>query len=121
PLRAPCGARGGGERGPAVVPRPLGLTGSRSPACAVVTFSLVTRGGHPDFLDLPWDVPLERWDHPRLVTMAHGVSRHVVRFVAYGSRVYALKETVPAAAERELRALRALRQRSLPVVDGVGV
>lgn len=85
------------------------------------TFSLVTRGGHPDFLDLPWAVPLEQWDHPRLVPMARGVSRHVVRFVAYGERVYALKETTEALAEREFRALRALADADLPAVDGVGV
>lgn len=85
------------------------------------TFSLVTRGGHPDFLDLPWTQPLEAWSHPRLVTMAHGVSRHTVRFVAYDGSVYALKETTAALAQREYRALRELRSESLPAVDAVGV
>ena len=28
----------------------------------------------PDLIDLPWDLPLEKWDHPRLVRMAAGVS-----------------------------------------------
>ena len=85
------------------------------------TFALVTRGGHPDFLDLPWSQPLATWDTPRLVAMARGVSRHVVRFVAYDGRVYALKETSPELAEREFRALRELDQRALPVVGAVGV
>lgn len=85
------------------------------------SFSLVTRGGHPDFLDLPWDLPLADWDHPRLVPMARGVSRHVVRFVAYEERVYALKETTEELARREFRALRDLAALNLPVVEAVGV
>jgi hypothetical protein len=85
------------------------------------SFSLVTRGGHPDFLDLPWSQPLASWDHPRLVDMARGVSRHVVRFVAYDDRVYALKETTAALARREFRVLREMAQLHLPVVEAVGV
>jgi hypothetical protein len=85
------------------------------------SFSLVTRGGHPDFLDLPWSQPLASWDHPRLVDMARGVSRHVVRFVAYDDRVYALKETTADLARREFRALREMAQLHLPVVEAVGV
>lgn len=85
------------------------------------TFSLVTRGGHPDFLDLPWSVPMERWTHPRLVAMARGQSRHVVRFVAYDDRVYAMKETSRDLAEREFRLLRSMAQEGLPVVEAVGV
>lgn len=85
------------------------------------TFSLVTRGGHPDFLDLPWSTPLGRWDHPRLVPMAHGVSRHIVRFVAYDDCVYALKETTDALADHEFRVLRTMAADELPVVDAVGV
>ena len=85
------------------------------------TFSLVTRGGHPDFLDLPWSAALEDWDHPRLIPMARGVSRHVVRFVAYADCVYALKETTPELADHEFRSLRALAELDLPVVEAVGV
>lgn len=84
-------------------------------------FSIVARGGHPDFLDLPWGRPLEDWDHPRLVKMAHGISRHVVRFVRYGDRVYALKETEEPLARREYDILRDLREKRLPVVEPVGV
>ncbi len=84
-------------------------------------FQLVTRGGHPDFLDLPWTEPLAEWDHQRLVRMAHGISRHVVRFVRYDQRVYALKATDPSSAEREYRTLRAMSDEHLPVVEPVGV
>jgi Domain of unknown function (DUF4032)/Lipopolysaccharide kinase (Kdo/WaaP) family len=85
------------------------------------TFSLVTRGGHPDFLDLPWSEPLIGWDHHRIVPMAHGLSRHVVRFVGYDDRVYALKETTEELANREFRALRTMAEAELPAVEAVGV
>ena len=86
---------------------------------AVLT--LDPRGGHPDFLDLPWSEPLDAWDHPRVVRMARGESRHVVRFVEYGDRVYALKETSPALARGEYRLLREMATDGLPVVEAVGV
>ena len=82
---------------------------------------IVTKQGHPDFLDLPWDVPLAEWNHPRLVKMAHGISRHIVRFVRFEERVYALKATSIAAAQAEYRVLRSLRDDHLPVVEPVGV
>lgn len=82
---------------------------------------LVIRAGHPDFLDLPWSEPLEEWHSERIVRMARGISRHVVRFVAYDDRVYALKETDAGAAGREYRLLLALREEGLPVVEPVGV
>jgi hypothetical protein len=82
---------------------------------------LRARGGHPDFLDLPWEQPLEHWTHHRLVRMAHGVSRHVVRFVRYDDRVYALKATEEREAEREYETLRALVDDHLPVVEPIAV
>jgi Domain of unknown function (DUF4032)/Lipopolysaccharide kinase (Kdo/WaaP) family len=85
------------------------------------SFNLLARTGHPDFLDFPWDAPLAEWDDPRLVDYAKGVSRHVVRFVTEGGRVYALKETTLALAQREYRLLRALADEGLPVVEAVGV
>lgn len=83
--------------------------------------SLIARGGHPDFLDLPWGTPLAEWEHPRLVKMAHGVSRHVVRFVRYDDRVYALKETSDVSARAEYDVLVDLRADHLPTVEPVGV
>ncbi|MEQ9092919.1 MAG: DUF4032 domain-containing protein, partial [Miltoncostaeaceae bacterium] len=82
---------------------------------------LVVRAGHPDFLDLPWSEPLERWRSNRLVRMARGISRHIVRFVAYDDRVYAVKETDAGSAGREYRLLLQLREEQLPVVEPVGV
>jgi len=82
---------------------------------------IVTKQGHPDFLDLPWDQPLDEWDSSRLVKMAHGISRHVVRFVRFQDRVYALKATGLVAAQSEYRVLRDMRDDHLPVVEPVGV
>ena len=56
-------------------------------------FHLVARTGHPSFLDLPWDTPLEAWETPRLVNVIRGISRHVVRFVEYDGALYALSQT----------------------------
>ena len=52
---------------------------------------LVARTGHPSFLDLPWNQALEEWEIERLVDVQRGISRHVVRFVEYDGRLYALK------------------------------
>jgi hypothetical protein len=86
-----------------------------------VGFRFTTRAGHPTFVDLPWEQPLADWRSERLVSPVRGISRHVVRFVAYGPEVYALKELPGRLAEREYRLLRALADRSVPVVDAVGV
>ncbi len=84
-------------------------------------FELVTRPGHPDFLDLPWSTPLEEWESERVVEVARGIGRHVVRFVDYDGRLYALKELPERLAEREYGLLRRLEEESIPVVEAVGV
>jgi hypothetical protein len=85
------------------------------------TFQLVARTGHPSFLDLPWDEPLEAWDSPRLVNLIRGISRHVVRFVEYEGALYALKELPERPARREWTLLRRLEGQALPVVEAVGI
>lgn len=79
-----------------------------------------TRVGHPTFTDLPWELPLAAWESPRLVTPVRGISRHVVRFVAYGPDMYALKELPDSLVGREYRMLRALDERGVLVVEAVG-
>jgi len=115
PRRAPAGT----------VPRVPGEATGDGARLLVPDMELRARRGHPDFLDLPWHLRLERWDventRGRLVRMAHGVSRHVVRFVQYEDRVYALKSTEEAMARREYDLLRALADANLPVVEAVGV
>jgi tRNA A-37 threonylcarbamoyl transferase component Bud32 len=84
-------------------------------------FQLFARPGHPTFLDLPWDKPLEEWEHARMVQVMRGISRHVVRFVDYDGQLYALKELPRRYAEREYRLLRRLEEEEMPVVEVVGV
>ena len=84
-------------------------------------FQLVARTGHPSFLDLPWETPLEEWESPRLVSLIRGISRHVVRFVEYDGVLYALKELPERPARREWTLLRRLEGQGLPVVEAVGI
>lgn len=79
------------------------------------------RTGHPDFLDLPWDLPLASWRNERLVDVPRGISRHVVRFVGYGEAIYALKELPGHLAEREYRLLAELDRLFIPVVEVAGI
>ena len=75
----------------------------------------------PSLLDLPWDVPLERWPAESLVALPRGISRHVVRFVRLSGRVYAVKEVGERLATREFRLLRDLERIDTPSVEAVAV
>jgi tRNA A-37 threonylcarbamoyl transferase component Bud32 len=86
-----------------------------------VRLQLTARTGHPDFLDLPWDVPLADWASERLVEMPLGIHRHVVRTVRYDDRLYHLKELPRRYALREWSFLRHLKEEGVPVVDVVGI
>jgi hypothetical protein len=87
----------------------------------VVRLQFVPGGEPGGLLDLPWSTPLAAWDDPRLVDMVHGTSRHVVRFVADGGRVFALKETTEGEARREYGMLRRLIAEGLPAVQPIGM
>jgi hypothetical protein len=80
------------------------------------------RPGHPDFLDLPWDLPLARWTEAcgRMVEVERGLSRHDVIFAGYGHGVYAFKELPFRAGEREYDLLRELEESKLPAVTPAG-
>lgn len=80
------------------------------------------RPGHPDFLDLPWALPLDAWDGQcaRLEDLPAGLSRHAVRFVNYGGALYALKELGPGEAAKEYALLRDMAERRVPAVTPVG-
>ena len=82
---------------------------------------LIPRAGYPDFLDLPWGTPLDDWDHERLVVAARGIGTHVVRFVDYEGKLFALKELPERLAQREYRFLRALEHEAIPAVEPVGI
>ena len=73
-------------------------------------------------LSLPWTEPLEDWQDERLVEIRmRGISRHVVRFIAEGGELYALKSIGESLARREYRLLRGLAEASVPAVDVVGI
>jgi uncharacterized protein DUF4032/lipopolysaccharide kinase (Kdo/WaaP) family protein len=80
------------------------------------------REGHPDFIDLPWHLPLGAWAGAtgRLVEMERGLSRHEVVFVEYGAAIYALKELPPSLAEKEYGLLRGMEDGRLPAVVAAG-
>ncbi len=85
-------------------------------------FVSALRPGHPDFLDLPWALPLENWEGQclRLESLPVGLSRHPVVFVSYNEGLYALKELPPELAEKEYALLRQMEEKRLPVVQAVG-
>lgn len=84
--------------------------------------TLSIRPGYPDFLDLPWEYSLGEWRHhcEQRVEVPRGVSRHIVEFVNYGGKLYALKELPPQIAEKEFDLLREMDETRLPVVRPVG-
>jgi hypothetical protein len=74
-------------------------------------------------LDLPWELPLARWDGTggRFRELPVGPSRHLVRFLVSDGLVYALKELPAAVADREFAVLRHLEDAGLPAVRAVGL
>ena len=74
--------------------------------------TLVVRPGHPSFLDLPWEMPVDEWTSDRLVEMPAGIHRHPVVFVAYDEGVYVIKELPQAVSEQEYEVLSLLETRT---------
>jgi Domain of unknown function (DUF4032)/Lipopolysaccharide kinase (Kdo/WaaP) family len=73
-------------------------------------------------LDLPWEQPLAEWADDRITEIPQrGLSRHVVRFVAEGGEVFALKEIPERLARREYSLLRRLGELGVPAVEVIGV
>src|SRR5215210_5354393 len=75
----------------------------------------------PAIVTLPWSTPLEEWSDDVVVPLPRGLSRHVVRIVRLGDRVYAVKETQDDIAFREYRMLRDLQRMGMPAVVPQGV
>ena len=84
--------------------------------------NLSLRPGNPDFLDLPWDFPLEQWSQhcARREQVPRGLSRHPVEFVNYSGIVYAFKEMPLNLAESEYNLLLHMEGIRLPSVTPVG-
>src|SRR5207302_5751355 len=62
---------------------------------------------------LPWNFPLEEWPGHGVVPLSvrRGESRHPVIFVERDGRRYAIKETTPRMAEREIANLHEIERR----------
>jgi hypothetical protein len=73
-------------------------------------------------LSLPWDRPLGEWEPSLLLEVPQrGISRHVVRFVATGGRVWALKEINERLARHEYALLSEFEEEGLPTVSVLGI
>jgi hypothetical protein len=73
-------------------------------------------------LSLPWTQPLAEWDPDLLLEVPQrGISRHVVRFVASGGQVFALKEINERLARHEYRLLAEFEEEGLPTVSVLGI
>jgi len=72
--------------------------------------------------DLPWHAPLEDWakEGVILLLVRRGESRHPVIFVERQGQRYAIKETTPRMAEREIRNLQEIERRGIPTLSPVG-
>lgn len=72
--------------------------------------------------NLPWHFPLEEWEAQgvQLLIVRRGESRHPVVFVECEGVRYAIKETTPRMAEREIRNLQEIEQRGIPSLISVG-
>lgn len=87
----------------------------------VMALHIVASRPDPGLVRLPWSTPLAEWSDEYVVPLPRGLSRHIVRTVRLGERVYAVKETQEEMAFREYRLLRDLQRLGLPAVRPVGV
>jgi hypothetical protein len=71
---------------------------------------------------LPWHFSLEEWQDQgvRLLIVRRGESRHPVVFVECEGKRYAIKETTPHMAEREIRNFREIDRRGIPALRPIG-
>ena len=71
---------------------------------------------------LPWHVALDEWPEHGVVPLSirRGESRHPVLFVERDGVRYAIKETTPRMAEREITLLREIAHRGIPALSPVG-
>ena len=84
------------------------------------SFRLTALGSNTAVLELPLTLPLIEWPNDILVNVPRGMSRHVVRFVELDGEVFAVKEATDRYVLREHHLLRAIAERSVPVVEAFG-
>jgi hypothetical protein len=97
--------------------------GRRDPKACTDAACLRLRASASSLVSLPWGQPLESWSRAdvALVEVPLGASRHVVRVLQVGDRLWTLKELPPWAAEREHAALVAMERRGVPAVRPAGL
>ncbi len=80
------------------------------------------KGDKLRLMHLPWYIPLEEWPEHGVIplTIRQGEARHPVIFVEIEGLRYAIKETTPHMAMREVRNLREIEHRGIPVLSPVG-
>lgn len=71
---------------------------------------------------LPWNTRLEDWESEgvQLLVVRRGESRHPVIFVERQGARFAIKETTPRMAEREIHNLYDIERRGIPALSPVG-
>lgn len=76
-----------------------------------------------DLVGFPWQYPLESWNDRgiRFIPVKSGLSRHVVRFAESAGRRFAIKETGPSTAHRELQNYLSLMRLGIPTLAPIGV
>lgn len=82
----------------------------------------IIKSGFPDFSDLPWGLPLTRWQGVcnKLEEVPRGLSRHPVVFVNYDGSLYSLKELPGNDGKNEYDILSRIEELHLPSVTPVG-
>jgi hypothetical protein len=82
----------------------------------------VIKPGYPAFSDLPWELPLAKWEGvcTRLEEAHHGLTRHTLVFVNYDGLLFALKEMPTGQAEKEYQLLSQIADLHTPCVLAVG-
>ena len=72
---------------------------------------------------LPWHLPLDEWVSQGVATLSirRGESRHPVIFIESEDVRYAIKETTPHMAQREIHILLDIEFRGIPALSPVGV
>jgi hypothetical protein len=80
------------------------------------------KGDQQRLMVLPWHLPLEAWPAHGVIplTIRRGESRHPVIFVELEGARYAIKETTPHMAEREIHNLHDIESRGIPTLSAVG-
>lgn len=85
------------------------------------SLSITGSDASPELLELPWDLPLERWPDKNVAALPKGISRHIVRFIYMGKHIVAVKETTENLAVREYDMLKRLAKIDVPCVETVAI